>query len=300
MKILVTIAHYYKPSGGFYGSHRADPKPRIQALTRAIGALHRDFGPKQGLLFPPTRQLLPSSADVTGKLDIVVCTVGDDHLLAEIPAHLYRQHKTSAEPLYLAYEAHGVLKEALGHYDYYCYLEDDIYLSDPYFFAKLEWFNKIGGEKAVLQPNRYEASVTDKVHKLYIDCPLNKPEQGEKWQENLKRRPKLEGRFLDRKIVFQRVNNPHAGCFFLTEAQLRRWVKQPHFTDRLKDFGGPLESAATLGIMRTFDSYKPARENASFLEVEHLHHRYLWRYLEFLEDKPPFKFKVFIPPRDGG
>ena len=35
-------------------------------------------------------------------------------------------------------------------------------------------------------------------------------------------------------------------------------------------FAAPkLESAATLGIMRAFRIYKPAPENASFLEIEH-------------------------------
>ena len=32
---------------------------------------------------------------------------------------------------------------------------------------------------------------------------------------------------------------------------------------------GPLESAATLGVMRTFRVYKPADANAAFLELEH-------------------------------
>ncbi|HEU5118961.1 MAG TPA: hypothetical protein VFT74_20390 [Isosphaeraceae bacterium] len=35
----------------------------------------------------------------------------------------------------------------------------------------------------------------------------------------------------------------------------------------------PLESAATLGIIRTFRTYKPARECAGFLEVRHLDKR---------------------------
>jgi hypothetical protein len=47
------------------------------------------------------------------------------------------------------------------------------------------------------------------------------------------------------------------------------WAAQPHFLDRDTGFIGPLESAATLGIMRTFRVYKPAVENASFLEIEH-------------------------------
>jgi hypothetical protein len=50
---------------------------------------------------------------------------------------------------------------------------------------------------------------------------------------------------------------------------MAHWMRQPHFLDRSPAFIGPLESAATLGIMRTFRIYKPARENASFLEIEH-------------------------------
>jgi hypothetical protein len=47
------------------------------------------------------------------------------------------------------------------------------------------------------------------------------------------------------------------------------WANQPHFLDRDTRFIGPLESAATLGIMKTFRIYKPAPEHANFLEIQH-------------------------------
>ena len=94
--------------------------------------------------------------------------------------------------------------------------------------------------------------------------------------------------------MFQRVNNPHAGCFFLNAKQMEASKKQPYFLDRSADFGGPLKSAATLGVMRAFNIYKPSRENADFLEVAHLHHRYIGRYLEF-DAEAPFKFRVLNP-----
>ena len=50
---------------------------------------------------------------------------------------------------------------------------------------------------------------------------------------------------------------------------METWSRQPHFLDRDTSFIGPLESAATLGIMRTFRVYKPAVESAGFLEIEH-------------------------------
>ena len=52
------------------------------------------------------------------------------------------------------------------------------------------------------------------------------------------------------------------------------WAAQPYFLDRSKDFVSPLESAATLGIMRTFRIYKTTPECADFLEVQHYGVRY--------------------------
>jgi hypothetical protein len=47
------------------------------------------------------------------------------------------------------------------------------------------------------------------------------------------------------------------------------WVKQPYFLDRDCSFVGPLESAATLGIMKTFKIYKAAPSHANFMEIQH-------------------------------
>ena len=92
---------------------------------------------------------------------------------------------------------------------------------------------------------------------------------------------------IGRPMAFQRVHNPHSGCFFLSAAQLARWVAQPDFAVPSAAFCGPLESAATLGIMRHFRVYKPARENAAFLEVEHLDRRYLGRVFNPASGDPP-------------
>ncbi|MNC93925.1 hypothetical protein D3C83_106610 [compost metagenome] len=56
---------------------------------------------------------------------------------------------------------------------------------------------------------------------------------------------------------------------------MQSWAQRPEFLNRDTSFAGPLESAATLGIMRFFRAYKPARENAGFLEVRHMDNRYL-------------------------
>jgi hypothetical protein len=296
MRILFTIPHYFKPATGFYGSARANPDARIAALTRALEAIHSNFGHRQGLLNPAIRRLDDTNNQMGATADVVICTTRGEHLAADLPAGLFSEHATDAEPMLLGYECHDVLGQNLGRYDYYCYLEDDIEIADPWFFRKLAWFGAKASDRALLQPNRYERTTDGPVHKLYIDCNLRTPELSAKYQD-ITVRPKISGSIMGMPLLFQRVNNPHAGCFFLNAKQMEAWKKQPYFLDRSADFGGPLEAAATLGVTRCFNIYKPGRENADFLEVAHLHHRYIGRYLEF-SDAPPFPFRI-LKPKDG-
>ena len=222
------------------------------------------------------------------EIEVVICTTGDAHLVDHLPDGLCHHHGTDAKPRLLGYECHAVLRDRLGDYDYYCFLEDDILISDALFFAKLDWFNQIAGDHAVLQPNRFERALRTPVKKLYIDGNLVDATISPRFQKR-EENPLLEAEFLGHPIVFQRIDNPHSGCFFLNAGQMKRWSEAPYFLDRADGFWGPLESAATLGVMRCFAAYKPARENAGFLEVLHGDNRYLGRRLN-LADAPPHRF----------
>jgi hypothetical protein len=274
MRILFTIPHYYDPKGGGrYGSLKATAAPRRNALVGTLFSLHASFGRRQGLLGNPT---IGSNTELSADIDVVVCTTGERHLLGglKLPAGLMRHHATKAEPMYLGYECHEVLRRFLGRFDYFCYLEDDIALLDPLFFHKLAWFNRLAGDEALLQPNRHEVAATQGNYKLYVDGNLTRPEWSERWQD-IRDRHELSGEALGLRVRFQRVNNPHSGCFFLNARQMAHWASRPDFLTRENCFVGPLESAATLGLMRHFRVYKPSRENAGFLEVRHLDNRYL-------------------------
>jgi hypothetical protein len=160
------------------------------------------------------------------------------------------------------------LRAGLGaDYEYFGFMEDDLILSDPWFFQKLFWFNNELGNDVLLQPNRYEVGPLGLVDKAYIDGDL--PERACAAFQDVSDRPTLTGFMLGLSIAFLRARNPHAGCFFLNRSQMEYWTARPWFLDRSAQFVGPLESAATLGIMRTFRIYKPAPENASFLELAH-------------------------------
>jgi hypothetical protein len=242
---------------------------RLQALAQCLTSLHQLFGKSQCVIDIAQRSALPANSFQSNDIDIVICTTRESHLLEQLslPRHFYKHHPTKAEPMLLGFECQAVLRDCLGKYDYYCFLEDDLILRDPWFFMKLAWFTDLSSDLNLLQPNRYEVSTHNLVSKAYVDGDLA-PRVTAKFQ-NVQEKPELLGKIMNNPVVFRRAPNPHSGCYFLNSRQMRQWVKQPYFLDRDTSFVGPLESAATLGIMCTFRIYKPAPTNASFLEIQH-------------------------------
>lgn len=270
MRILFSVAHFFRPdSEGKHASQSEDPRPRLLALSQSLGALHQLFGKSQNIINIGQRLAYPANKPQAHDLDIVVCTTKDDHLLNHLPLpfHFYKHHPTQAEPLQLGFECQAVLRDCLGQYDYYCFLEDDLILHDPWFFIKLNWFNQQGNDQCLVQPNRYEVSRQNLICKAYIDGDLA-PRVTAPFQ-NVNEQQELKGQILGIPITFRRALNPHAGCYFLNANQMAHWASQPYFLDRDTSFVSPLESAATLGIMKTFRIYKTLPEQASFLEIQH-------------------------------
>lgn len=275
MRILAVIPHYFDVAGPDlaegrrHGSRSGDEAPRSEALSATISALHQLYGPSQVIIEIRTKIARPANELLSSELEVVVCTTGGRHLLDRLPlpAGQYQHHATAVAPQFLGFECHSVLRDRLGAFDYYCYLEDDLVAHDPWFFAKLAWFNENLGDGSLLQPNRFEVARQGLARKAYIDGDIN-PDITRAHQ-HLDEAPTLRSTVTGISTAFRRVSNPHSGCFFLNARQMRSWSEQPYFLDRDTSFIGPLESAASLGIMRTFRVYKPAPENASFLEIEH-------------------------------
>jgi hypothetical protein len=275
MRLLVTIPHFFRPTGASaadgrqHGSSTTDPRPRRDALTACLTAVHQFYGGPQCLIDTRRRRTEPANQRTAGTVDIVVCTTGGHHLLDRLPVGpgAYEHHATGAEPMLLGYECHAILRDRLGRYDYYAYLEDDLVLHDAWFFVKLAWFARHLGNRRLLLPNRYEAGRDQVVRRAYLDGPIAPPPGGKS--------PRLVSKVLGVPVAFHRAVNPHAGCFFLNAEQMAAWAAKPYFLDRDTSFIGPLESAATRGLVRTFQVYKPAVENAGFLEIEHFGSEFL-------------------------
>lgn len=284
MKVIVVIPHYYDASGnGAYGSTGPAAEVRTKALAATIVGLHQAVGPRQAFLYclhehVPGRgngRLLKVNSWAASELDIVVCTSGDRHLAGRLPlpAGLFRQQPVPNEPMMIGFSCRRALQAALGNYDFYCYVEDDLLVTDPMTLAKVSWFSRTFGEDAVLLPHRYEVSAAQPVHKLYIDGPV-RPDFTARWQDVEDRR-ELQADFGGGRLSFERWPNPHSGCFFLDARQMEKWAASPDFDDEDCSFAGPLESAATLGVMKNFRIYKPSATDAAFFEIRHLHNRYL-------------------------
>jgi hypothetical protein len=274
MRVLVTIPHYVGPGeasadGRTYGALAVDPAPRLRALSACLTALHQSFGAAPCFIHHGRRSAEVAEAGMPHSVDVVICTTRGNHLLdrLDVSPRYYTHHATDAEPLLLGFTCHAVLRDRLPNYDYYCYMEDDLIVHDPWFFHKLAWFNRHVGDDKLLQANRFEAALNHLLAKVYVDGELN-PAATARFQ-NLNDRPSLVGEAFGLRVLFQPTLNPHSGCFFLNAGQMAHWAGRPHFADQVSRFIGPLETAASLGIMRTFTIYRPAPVNADFLEVQH-------------------------------
>jgi len=276
MRLLFAIAHFFSRDGaGDYGSRTQNPRQRMAGLTACIASLHQVFGPSQHIIDWARAGVAPANRSQAHDVDVVICTSRGRHLLAglPLPGRLYTHHPTRAAPMRLGFECQAVLREHLGRYDYYCFLEDDTVLHDPWFFTKLKWFTKQASGGSLLQPNRYEVSPALPLRKVYVDGDLA-PRFTAPYQD-VRERPVIARRIMGTLVRFRRALNPHAAGYFLSGEQMAHWARQRYFLDRDTSFVGPLESAATLGIMRAFRIYKPAVSNAGFLEVQHFGSRFL-------------------------
>lgn len=279
MRLLFAIPHYFDPAPveRKHGSLGGDPRPRIRSLTECLAGLRQQFGRPQCVIDIGRRVTTPANQATAVHLDVVVCTAGDKHLLKWLPLGpgYFVHNPTDVEPRLLGFECHAVLRDRLGSYDYYCFLEDDLLIRDPWLFVKLRWFCSQFGDEALLMPNRYELARDRIVHKAYVDGPL-RPHVTAPYQD-VNDVPTLEAEPFGQRVVFRRQLNPHSGAFLLNARQMETWAAKPYFLDRETSFVGPLESAATLGVMKTFRIYKPAMETGGFLEIEHPGNRFLNR-----------------------
>ena len=272
MNILFCVVHYWKPTDdSSHQSLRADPLPRIYALTSLISSLRR-LGLNQSVLHMKDRAIYRINDFFRFNIDLRIITDGTNTILNQLPLEFqssYREVITTVDdPKFLGFKSHEFLLSLIDEdFDLFCYLEDDLIIHDPLFFHKIMDFNRLMGDECLLLPHRFEFSnYPHPVDRLFIDGPID--------DDELKRLVPSDGpvrlvHFGGYSIPFAPPQNPHSGCFFLTRSQLEHWSRQSFWMDMDASFVSPLESAATLGISKAFSLFKPCLSHASWFEIQH-------------------------------
>lgn len=270
---VFAIPHYYgRPSvegGRRHGAYTDPADARAAKLSRLIESLHSLFGPSQCVMQLSDRRTLAANDALRDRVRVLVVTDGKHHLVdrLQVPLTLFEHICCEADPRHLGFAAQRVLADHSHTAEWLCYLEDDLLPHDAMGFWKLEHFLAVAGPEAVLMPQRFEVDSGAAACKAYVDGDL-RPGATAAFQD-LNVEPHMELPVLHQSVPLVRPANPHSGSFFLRGDQMRRWTARAGFGVPTSEWIGPLESAATLGIMRHFRIYKPARTHAGFFEIEH-------------------------------
>lgn len=276
MRVLVAIVHYF--AGEDDPRHSSTDARRREERTGVVGTVVDGY---RGLFGRPATIDIAAKRFEPGpgggdEVDIALVTVPGCSLLDE--AFCRRRGVTRIErrpdnPRMLGFHAHELFAAHAHAYDLFVFTEDDLRPADPWLFAKIADFNARHGDGRVLSPNRFEWNPGAGAIKTYVDGDLREgfvaPLLAHVSDVDM-----LHGRAHGRPLLFRRARNPHSGFFAVTQGQLRHWMRQPHWLDRDCGFVSPLESAATLGLAKTFAVFKPFAAAAAHLEIEHLDRRF--------------------------
>lgn len=277
-RALVAIPHFFDRSGVADSRHdSADPASaarRAHALSTVIWRLHELFG--QPALVAEHSPGKTREVSLSGRMevDIQVITNGDNHLVDQLtcPPSLYKHVPVQGDPRWLGLSAHKAMAQALGRYDWYCYLEDDTAVEDAMFFAKLrhayDLFDAQVGVDAILQPARRESAwdapdaALPLPQKLYPDyeCAGTPTFEG----------PNVHIDMLGRRWTLEPARHPHAGCFFLDQRRAEIFARSKYCGEQVETWVTPPDTTATWSILNTFRLYKATLDSFDFLEVRHL------------------------------
>jgi hypothetical protein len=273
MRVLLAIPHVFAPRPGSLYSSQTEAKRTLkqQGLRRAtldnLGRhgqqqwIHASLGKGQPVV---TRAL---SGSLGAELTIQLYTPSAASLAATLPPHPNLQLLEPGVEEYsqVPMVASRRLLEQAKDFDLVGYLEDDLLIEDPEFFAKLLHLVQQAGDTYVFLPHRCEHIPERGDVILSGDPDGGRPDLFWDTGETLEIAWPLGPR------RFYRATNPHSGCYFLSRHQAlkaldywseRQW--QASFT-----LSGPLEQAASGLLLPLFKLMKPVPEQHRFLMVRH-------------------------------
>ena len=278
MNILIGLAHVFRPQHGSVLSSESEAKRSLKAaalqqatrgnldLLRARQVQHR---------YEQRRWVAREAACEGHNVQLQLHVIEPWHLLEALgpadswPAELKLVRHQLADPSDLALVvSRSLLAQAAAEpsWDLVVYLEDDVLLVDRDLPDKVRQLVQQAGEQYMFMPHRCEhrPGVGDVV--LAGEPSEARPELP--WATG----ECLSVEWLGRTRRFERVVNPHAGCYLLTQAQaahahaywqMRHWQIDYHWA-------GKLEMACTGIFLPIFKMMKIVPEQARSFQVRHL------------------------------
>lgn len=273
MKILIVVPHVFAPRiGSLYSSQTEDKRETkakalqaatVQNLNRHSSQywLHASLGKLKPIV---TRKL---SLVEQVKIDIQVYTPRVDTLAGSLATFKGIDLIDPGVDNYLDIPAIASRRalEQFHDYDIIGYIEDDLLIEDPEFFAKLRYLHGIVPRDYALIPHRCEH-----IHGKGDVIMSGDPDGGRPdlfWDTG----EQLKIRWPTGDKTFYRATNPHSGCYFLSQEQARLVCSYWESRSWKSDFclSGPLEQAASGLLLPVLKLMKPIPSDYRFLMIRH-------------------------------
>ncbi len=277
MKALVVIAHYFKPEPNALHASLSEKlrDARRTALEATVSGWMAHI--HEAAILNIAHKKFTISPSQCSQLDIAILVNENNHLITKEFQEACQPQIVSVRldnPRFLPFAAHKLIAERKRDYDWFVYTEDDLVMRDSWFFRKQSAFRQLFGNSRVLQPHRYELNLRGPRIKTYIDGDLRpgfiRP--------FLELHPERENYLVHETALgtlrYERALNPHSGFFCLSADQVETWSASKHFMDMDCSFVSPLESAATLAILKSFSIYKVSAPDQGYFEVQHFDRRF--------------------------
>ena len=274
MRVLLTMPHVFDPKEGSLYSSQTEAKREIKtkALQRATIEnlmrhgkrhwIHASLGKSKPVV---TRELATTKGiDLTIQIYTPPAATLSDTLKGDSRLEILDPKIKDYKQVPLLASKRAL--EQANNYDVIGYLEDDLLIEDPDFFAKIHnLVERTGGDYAFI-PHRYE-----QIPELG-DVILSGDPDGVRDDLFWATGECIQLRWQLGPVRFYRATNPHSGCYFLTRDQASRvleyWVQRnwiPEF-----QLSGPLEQAGSGLLLPVLKVMKPVPDHYRFLMVRHL------------------------------
>jgi hypothetical protein len=289
MKVLLTIPHVFAPQEGSLYSSQTEAKRAVKqlALRRATLENLDRHGERHwihaslGLAKPVVTREQASAMGVD--LTIQLYTPPEASLAQDLVGQ-HPQLEILAPPVsnyteVPAFASRRALEQA-AEYDLVGYMEDDLLIEDPEFFAKILMLVDLAGTQYAFLPHRCEQIPGRGDVILSGDPDGGRPDLF--WDT----RECIEAAWPLGPKQFYRATNPHSGCYFLSSSQAQQVLQHWQQRNWCSEFqlSGPLEQAGSGMLLPVLKVMKPTPNHYRFLMVRHLDD--LWRRHAFEPQSP--------------